>query len=45
MKFIAWLYNRSHSTFSECIHSLADTANQVQRNINLAAHTAQSDLV
>jgi len=29
MKCIAWLYTGSHSMFSEFIHSLADTANQV----------------
>jgi len=29
MKFGAWLYTGSHSMFSEFIHSLADTANQV----------------
>lgn len=29
MKFVAWFYTGSHSMFSEFIHSLADTANQV----------------
>ncbi|XP_026765372.1 zinc transporter 9 [Galleria mellonella] len=28
-KFCAWLYTGSHSLFSECIHSLADTVNQL----------------
>nr|CAH0100487.1 unnamed protein product [Daphnia galeata] len=28
-KLIAWLYTGSHSMFSECLHSLADTANQL----------------
>ncbi|XP_030767481.1 zinc transporter 9 [Sitophilus oryzae] len=28
-KFFAWLYTGSHSMFSECIHSLADTINQL----------------
>lgn len=28
-KLFAWLYTGSHSMFSECIHSLADTINQV----------------
>lgn len=29
MKFAAWLFTGSHSMFSEFIHSLADTANQL----------------
>lgn len=29
MKFIAWYHTGSHSLFAECIHSLADTMNQV----------------
>ncbi|OWR53144.1 Zinc transporter 9 [Danaus plexippus plexippus] len=28
-KLCAWLYTGSHSLFSECIHSLADTVNQL----------------
>ncbi|XP_066252899.1 proton-coupled zinc antiporter SLC30A9, mitochondrial [Euwallacea similis] len=28
-KLFAWLYTGSHSMFSECIHSLADTINQL----------------
>ncbi|XP_065339223.1 proton-coupled zinc antiporter SLC30A9, mitochondrial [Cloeon dipterum] len=28
-KLFAWLYTGSHSMFSECIHSFADTANQL----------------
>ncbi|VVC89166.1 unnamed protein product [Leptidea sinapis] len=28
-KLCAWLYTGSHSMFSECIHSLADTVNQL----------------
>ncbi|XP_068906937.1 proton-coupled zinc antiporter SLC30A9, mitochondrial isoform X2 [Tenebrio molitor] len=28
-KLFAWLYTGSHSMFSECIHSLADTVNQL----------------
>ncbi|KZS06165.1 Zinc transporter 9 [Daphnia magna] len=28
-KLVAWLYTGSHSMFSECLHSLADTANQL----------------
>ncbi|XP_050447051.1 zinc transporter 9 [Cataglyphis hispanica] len=28
-KLIAWLYTGSHSMFSECIHSAADTCNQL----------------
>uniref|UniRef100_A0A1Y1L5P5 Proton-coupled zinc antiporter SLC30A9, mitochondrial n=2 Tax=Photinus pyralis TaxID=7054 RepID=A0A1Y1L5P5_PHOPY len=28
-KLFAWLYTGSHSMFSECIHSLADTINQI----------------
>lgn len=28
-KLAAWLYSGSHSMFSECIHSLADTINQL----------------
>ncbi|XP_034938171.1 zinc transporter 9 [Chelonus insularis] len=28
-KLFAWLYTGSHSMFSECIHSAADTANQL----------------
>lgn len=28
-KLCAWLYTGSHSLFSECIHSLADTVNQI----------------
>lgn len=29
MKLLAWLYTGSHSLFSEAIHSLADTCNQL----------------
>lgn len=29
LKFVAWLYTGSHSMFSECVHSLADTMNQL----------------
>lgn len=29
VKLLAWLYTGSHSMFAECIHSLADTANQL----------------
>lgn len=29
VKFFAWWYTGSHSMFSECIHSLADTINQL----------------
>lgn len=29
LKFFAWLYTGSHSMFSECVHSLADTINQL----------------
>lgn len=28
-KMVAWLYTGSHSMFAECIHSFADTANQL----------------
>lgn len=28
-KLCAWFYTGSHSLFSECIHSLADTVNQL----------------
>lgn len=28
-KLIAWLYTGSHSMFSECVHSAADTCNQL----------------
>ncbi|GAB1601528.1 zinc transporter 9-like [Argonauta hians] len=35
VKLIAWLYTGSHSMFSECIHSLADTVNQVILGIGL----------
>ncbi|XP_050420654.1 zinc transporter 9 [Adelges cooleyi] len=28
-KALAWLYTGSHSMFSECVHSMADTINQV----------------
>lgn len=28
-KLFAWIYTGSHSMFSECIHSLADTINQL----------------
>lgn len=26
---MAWVYTGSHSMFSECLHSLADTVNQL----------------
>lgn len=29
VKLIAWIYTGSHSMFAECIHSLADTMNQL----------------
>lgn len=29
VKFLAWVYTGSHSMFAECIHSLADTMNQL----------------
>lgn len=29
MKLVAWWFTNSHSLFAECIHSLADTMNQV----------------
>lgn len=29
VKFVAWVCTGSHSMFAECIHSLADTANQL----------------
>ena len=29
MKLVAWWYTGSYSMFSECIHSAADTANQL----------------
>nr|KAG5699666.1 hypothetical protein BaRGS_005114 [Batillaria attramentaria] len=35
MKFIAWLYTGSHSMFSEFIHSVADTMNQVILGVGL----------
>lgn len=28
-KLCAWLYTGSHSMFSECVHSAADTCNQL----------------
>lgn len=28
-KVFAWLYTGSHSMFAECIHSFADTTNQI----------------
>lgn len=29
VKFVGWLHTGSSSLFAECIHSLADTANQL----------------
>ncbi len=29
VKFVGWLYTGSSSLFAECIHSLADTINQL----------------
>ncbi|XP_018329901.1 zinc transporter 9 [Agrilus planipennis] len=44
-KFIAWLYTGSHSMFSECVHSLADTINQIilVYGIQKSVQTADSE--
>ncbi|XP_052828529.1 zinc transporter 9 [Octopus bimaculoides] len=45
VKLIAWLYTGSHSMFSECIHSLADTVNQVILGIGLYHSIKKPDAV
>lgn len=44
-KFFAWLYTGSHSMFAECIHSLADTTNQLilAYGIHKSTQTADPD--
>ncbi|CAH0774153.1 unnamed protein product [Bemisia tabaci] len=44
-KMVAWLYTGSHSMFAECIHSFADTANQLilAYGIHKSVQRADSD--
>lgn len=44
MKCVAWLYTGSHSMFSEFIHSLADTANQLILAAGIRQSLKQPDL-
>lgn len=42
-KFFAWLYTGSHSMFSEAVHSLADTVNQVILAVGIYKSTQMAD--
>lgn len=43
IKFIAWAYTGSHSLFSEMIHSIADTVNQIILGIGLYSSHKKAD--
>ena len=43
IKFVAWLATGSHAMFSECIHSAADTLNQVILAYGLKSSAKQAD--